>query len=161
MRCSSVICAPGFIPLIKGYRFLRQSRFHRVFGRLPCGARGNASAGRAQGTCGICQDDDEDMTVRSIVSCRSTRPLPQWITRISCVSTTWASADNHAHIAMEYVGRGRPACTRIERGIPERAAVQYLRQIAGALAAVHEKGVLHRDLKPGNIMLRKDGSIAH
>lgn len=68
-------------------------------------------------------------------------------------------SDDHAHIAMEYLGGG-DLRNRIDRGIPERAAVQYLRQIASALAAVHAKGVLHRDLKPGNIMLRKDGSIA-
>ena len=68
-------------------------------------------------------------------------------------------ADDHAHIAMEYLGGG-DLRNKIERGIPERAAVQYLRQIASALAAVHAQGVLHRDLKPGNIMLRKDGSIA-
>ncbi|MDJ0711475.1 MAG: serine/threonine-protein kinase [Woeseiaceae bacterium] len=68
-------------------------------------------------------------------------------------------SDTHAHIAMEFLGGG-DLRGRIERGIPVRAAVQYLRQIAGALAAVHDKGVLHRDLKPGNIMLRKDGSIA-
>jgi len=67
--------------------------------------------------------------------------------------------DDHAHIAMEYLAGG-DLRTRIERGIPEQAAVQYLRQIASALFAVHSKGVLHRDLKPGNIMLRKDGSIA-
>ena len=67
--------------------------------------------------------------------------------------------DDHAHIAMEYLGGG-DLRQRIERGIPERQAVQYLRQIASALSAVHRKGVLHRDLKPGNIMLRKDGSIA-
>ena len=68
-------------------------------------------------------------------------------------------SDDHAHIAMEYLGGG-DLRNKIERGIPERAAVQYLRQIASALAAVHAHGVLHRDLKPGNIMLRKDGSIA-
>jgi len=68
-------------------------------------------------------------------------------------------SDDHAHIAMEYLGGG-DLRQRIERGIPERQAVQYLRQIASALSAVHRKGVLHRDLKPGNIMLRKDGSIA-
>mgnify|MGYP001814255438 FL=1 len=68
-------------------------------------------------------------------------------------------SDDHAHIAMEYLGGG-DLRQRIDRGIPERQAVQYLRQIASALSAVHDQGVLHRDLKPGNIMLRKDGSIA-
>jgi serine/threonine protein kinase len=68
-------------------------------------------------------------------------------------------ADDHAHIAMEYLGGG-DLRRRIDAGVPERQAVQYLRQIASALSAVHANGVLHRDLKPGNIMLRKDGSVA-
>ena len=68
-------------------------------------------------------------------------------------------ADHHAHIAMEYLGGG-DLRRKIEKGIAERQAVQYLRQMASALSVVHANGVLHRDLKPGNIMLRKDGSIA-
>jgi serine/threonine protein kinase len=68
-------------------------------------------------------------------------------------------ADDHAHIAMEYLDGG-DLKQRIALGINEPDAVQYLRQIAGALAKVHEVGILHRDLKPGNIMLRKDESIA-
>ena len=67
--------------------------------------------------------------------------------------------DDHAHIAMEYLGGG-DLRVKLESGISERAALQYLRQIASALSAVHAKGVLHRDLKPGNIMLRKDGTVA-
>ena len=68
-------------------------------------------------------------------------------------------ADDHAHIAMEYLDGG-DLRQRINAGIGHQDAVSYLRQMASALAAVHEQGVLHRDLKPGNIMLRKDGSIA-
>jgi serine/threonine protein kinase len=68
-------------------------------------------------------------------------------------------ADHHAHIVMEYLGGG-DLRRKIEKGIAERQAVQYLRQIASALEVVHASGVLHRDLKPGNVMLRKDGSIA-
>ena len=68
-------------------------------------------------------------------------------------------SDDHAHIAMEYLSGG-DLKQKIQRGIDERDAVDYILQIAGALARVHQVGVLHRDLKPGNIMLRQDGSIA-
>ena len=67
--------------------------------------------------------------------------------------------DNHAHIVMEYLDGG-DLRHKIESGVSEHEAVGYLRQIAGALSAVHDKNVLHRDLKPGNIMLRRNGSIA-
>src|SRR5690606_13548858 len=40
------------------------------------------------------------------------------------------------------------------------AALDYTRQIASALAAIHEASVLHRDLKPANIMFRDDGTLA-
>jgi len=68
-------------------------------------------------------------------------------------------SDTHAHIAMEYLDGG-DLRQKIENGLKELEAVDYLRQIASALAAVHRNHVLHRDLKPGNIMLRKDGSVA-
>ncbi len=68
-------------------------------------------------------------------------------------------SDDHAHIAMEYLSGG-DLRRRIEAGINMQCAVKYLRQIASALSTVHQKGVLHLDLKPGNIMLRGDDSIA-
>ena len=68
-------------------------------------------------------------------------------------------ADDHAYIAMEYFPRG-DLRARISNGIEARQAVEYLAQMAGALQVVHEVGVLHRDLKPGNIMERADGSLA-
>ncbi len=68
-------------------------------------------------------------------------------------------SDDHAHIAMEYLAGG-DLKQKIQMGISEQDAVNYIQQIAGALANVHKVGVLHRDLKPGNIMLREDGNIA-
>ena len=67
--------------------------------------------------------------------------------------------DDHAHIAMEHLGGG-DLKQRIAASISERDAVRYLQQIASALAEVHKVGILHRDLKPGNIMLRSDDSVA-
>jgi eukaryotic-like serine/threonine-protein kinase len=68
-------------------------------------------------------------------------------------------ADDHAYIAMEYFPRG-DLRARIAKGIEPAQALQFLAQMAGALQVVHEVGVLHRDLKPGNIMERTDGSLA-
>ena len=67
--------------------------------------------------------------------------------------------DDHAHIAMEYLDGG-DLKKRLIDGINEPNAVRYFRQIAGALGEIHKVGILHRDLKPGNIMLRRDNSIA-
>ena len=67
--------------------------------------------------------------------------------------------DDHAHIAMEYLDGG-DLRAKIAEGIKEAEAVSYFEQIASALATIHDVGVLHRDLKPGNIMLRSDGTIA-
>ena len=41
-----------------------------------------------------------------------------------------------------------------------RRSIHIVRQLLSALETSHKHGVLHRDLKPGNIMLRKDGSVA-
>ena len=68
-------------------------------------------------------------------------------------------SDEHAHIAMEYIDAG-DLRRRISAGITEPDAVRYLRQMSSALAEIHRVGILHRDLKPGNIMLRSNDSIA-
>jgi CheY-like chemotaxis protein len=68
-------------------------------------------------------------------------------------------ADDHAYIAMEYLGAGSLG-ERLRQPLDSVLATDYLRQISGALAAIHGAGILHRDLKPANIMFRDDGTLA-
>ncbi len=65
----------------------------------------------------------------------------------------------HAYMAMEYFPGG-DLRGMMRRGCAPDTAVAALVQVAGGLAAVHKTGVVHRDLKPDNIMIRADGSLA-
>lgn len=68
-------------------------------------------------------------------------------------------ADDHAFIAMEFFPAG-DLRTKLRRGMKPTDSLGILRQMAAALDAIHTAGILHRDLKPGNVMMRSDGSIA-
>jgi DNA-binding response OmpR family regulator len=61
-------------------------------------------------------------------------------------------------LAMEYFPRG-DLKSRLLRGIVEADALHYLEQIARGLQVVHEAGLLHRDLKPPNLMLRENDTL--
>jgi DNA-binding response OmpR family regulator len=63
------------------------------------------------------------------------------------------------YLAMEYLPRG-DLKARLQRGVSEQEALHYVAQIAAALQVVHEAGLVHRDLKPPNVMLRDNDSVA-
>ena len=65
---------------------------------------------------------------------------------------------HHAYIAMEYFPGG-DLRELIAKGIAPEVAIAILLQVAGALTACHAQGIVHRDMKPDNVMIRADGSL--
>jgi serine/threonine protein kinase len=66
--------------------------------------------------------------------------------------------DDVDFLVMEYI-EGETLAQRLQRGaLPIQQVLQYAIEIADALDKSHRKGITHRDLKPGNIMLTKSGT---
>lgn len=66
-------------------------------------------------------------------------------------------ADGRYYLAMEYLSGGDLTRHKGEVFEPERA-LAIIRQIASGLQVVHDKGLIHRDVKPANILFRADGT---
>src|SRR5688572_15963810 len=59
---------------------------------------------------------------------------------------------------MEYL-EGETLATRLQRSaLPTDQVLRHVAEIASALAAAHRRGVVHRDLKPGNVMITRGGA---
>lgn len=78
-------------------------------------------------------------------------------------------SETHAYIAMEYFAEGdlrkliqlsHTLQLTPYQTLTPYTAVAILIQVAAALSAVHKGGIVHRDMKPDNVMLRTDGSLA-
>ena len=67
--------------------------------------------------------------------------------------------DEIAYAVMELL-EGESLRTRLDQGpLALRTALELGRQMATGLAAAHDKGIIHRDLTPGNIWITKDGRL--
>src|ERR1017187_10744177 len=69
-------------------------------------------------------------------------------------------ADGLPFISMEYID-GEDLASLLQRigRLPSDKALEIARKLCAGLAAAHERGVIHRDLKPHNIMLNKRGEV--
>ena len=66
--------------------------------------------------------------------------------------------DGVAFLAMEYV-EGETLRAHVGDAVPVATKLDWLRQLATALAAAHGIGIIHRDVKPENVIVTADGTI--
>ena len=102
------------------------------------------------------EDTDEVLVTRFIREAELLSGLNnEFVVRIYDYGLT----NDYAYIAMEFFSRG-DLKQRIEQGIEIRLALSYMINISYGLEAVHNIGIIHRDMKPANIMFRGDDSLA-
>lgn len=64
----------------------------------------------------------------------------------------------HLYISMEFVEGGDLKQRMQHKVFAPVEAIDILEKVAAGLAAAHESGIVHRDVKPGNILFRRDGT---
>ena len=75
-----------------------------------------------------------------------------------CVLHDIGQQDGTDYLVMEYL-EGETLAERLTKGpLPLEQTLQFAIEIVDALDKAHRKGITHRDLKPGNIMLTKSGT---
>ncbi|HUR20343.1 MAG TPA: serine/threonine-protein kinase [Vicinamibacterales bacterium] len=68
--------------------------------------------------------------------------------------------DGHTFLSMEFVdGEDLASLLRRIGRFNEERGIEIARQICAGLAAAHQRGVIHRDFKPANVMLDRNGSV--
>ncbi len=70
------------------------------------------------------------------------------------------TSDEHAYLVMEFFEGGDLNKRLAGKALRAEEALRLFRELMFALGDIHEKGILHRDLKPQNLMFRADGTLA-
>jgi eukaryotic-like serine/threonine-protein kinase len=72
----------------------------------------------------------------------------------------WGQQDDTYFIVMEYVdGRSLADVIRTEGKLDADRAADIANDVAAALGSAHRSGVVHRDVKPGNVLITSDGQV--
>ncbi len=98
---------------------------------------------------------DEDAKRRLFAEARAASALDH--ANVCTIYDVEELPDGRAFLAMAFVD-GETLTARLERGaIPAAEAARLAWQIARGLERAHQSGIVHRDVKPGNIMITREG----
>src|SRR3989440_2782920 len=116
--------------------------------------------------------DDEPLVVKVLRSevTADTRALARFMEEYSLVERIQSrhvarvydhgTSEEHAYLVMEFFEGGDLMKRLAGKALAPETSLRIFRELMMALGEMHEKGILHRDLKPQNLMFRSDGSLA-
>lgn len=143
------------LPFVRGYRVLRQIG-EGGMSRVYLAQRSDQQSPVVLKIIDGRLAQDETFLLRFVRECE----LLACIQHENVVKLHDYSVDaNRPYLAMEYFASG-DLKSRISGGLPAITALKIMMQIAKAIDAVHSAGLVHRDLKPHNIMFRDKDRLA-
>lgn len=106
----------------------------------------------------LTQDEIQILRFQQEAQAASALNHPNILTIYEVGKTTQSDSDKY-YIVAEFVA-GQTLRQRLSRrGLPIKEVVDIAIQIAEALTAAHQAGIMHRDVKPENVMVRSDGYV--
>ncbi|GJM84605.1 hypothetical protein PR202_ga00290 [Eleusine coracana subsp. coracana] len=108
------------------------------------------------------KDDGTRMLLREACFMAACGAHPSVVGFHAVACNPWSSNNGGYSLVMEYVGPsnlGQVLDDREGRPLPEAEARRMMRQLLDGAAAMHQHGIVHRDIKPGNILVVADNNV--
>ena len=110
------------------------------------------------------ESDDEPLVVKILRPeiTKDRKALDRFMEEYAIVARIHGHGNSgtHAYLVMEFFEGGDLNRRLAAKPLAPEEALHLFRDLMFALGEIHEKGILHRDLKPQNLMFREDGSLA-